>query len=325
MHHVAQFDGLVGLHRPQDVLVVKDAQDLIHVVLVHRQPGKAALDEIPQDIGRLRTDVHGVNLGSGDHHGSHGRVCEIEDAVDQLFLGFVEDPLGRALPDQRLDLFLGDEAGGSGVLAPEDPQDPVAGAGQQLYQERRTSGDGVDGKRHEERDPLGKAQRQGLGHQFAEDQAQIGDGQDHDEDGGVVAPGLGIGDRQRLDLRLQELDGPGASDGGGQGAHESDTDLDRGQKPVGLLLEPVQGRRRARALAFDAVGTRPARGDYGDLRGREETVGQDQQEDDRCTQPYAVKHENNLPSGMPGRKRALKNHATGRAGRGDSPRTFSLA
>jgi hypothetical protein len=62
-----------------------------------------------QDLGGRSRDVQPPDLQARRHDLPDGGIRELEDVVDQLFLGLLEDPLGRALADEISHVFFRDE------------------------------------------------------------------------------------------------------------------------------------------------------------------------------------------------------------------------
>ncbi len=69
--------------------------------------------------------VQGIDIGAGHHDLLDRTVHEIEDAVDQLFFGPVEDALKPPLFQQHLDLVLPDHL--VGLLQFQHPHDKIRG------------------------------------------------------------------------------------------------------------------------------------------------------------------------------------------------------
>ena len=124
----------------------------------------------------------------------------------------------------------------------------------------------------------GLCRASGLRHQFADDQRQVRDGPDDDGEGDRL--GVGRDGRIRGEARGQLLGERGAAVRAGEDADQGDAHLDRRQELGGVGGD---AQRRSRALVAGVgplLQAHAAGGDDGDLRHREDTVGDEQEEDD---------------------------------------------
>ena len=101
------------LEGPEHVLGVDDPGDVVLRALVGRDPREAALHDEPAHLAGRRVGIEGEDLGARHHDLAHRGVGQVEDPVDDVHLGLVQDPLLPTLPGQVPDLLLGDEAAGA--------------------------------------------------------------------------------------------------------------------------------------------------------------------------------------------------------------------
>ena len=155
-------------------------------------------------------------------------------------------------------------------LRPKQPEDQGAGPVEQPDERRGRDRQPPHRPRHDDRDRLGRAKRELLGHQLADDQRQEGDEDDDDAEADRLR-GLGLEteNTQALGHRAAEA---GARISAGQNADQRDPDLHGRQEAARI------GRQCERALRAAAAGLgagaqpRLARRDDRQLAHREHAV-----------------------------------------------------
>ncbi len=182
----------------------------------------------------------------GRHQNARRPIAKAHDAGDHLaFLGFQNAALMR-LGQKDMHLFLG-HAVFAGAALTQQPQHDAARPVQEPHQRR--ADDRQHGHRggHADRHAFGIAQGHLLGHQFADNQADIGDGQDHAAHAQKLGPVLDHA------LRHQPVFQPQAQRRARQRArqhtHCGDADLHRGQEPPRILGQ-AQGQPCPAAFRF---------------------------------------------------------------------------
>ena len=135
-------------------------------------------DLVPDDVVRIVL-VDEDDFRARSHQVAHGQLIEIERAVDDVALDLVERAGAEALLHQTAHLILGDGRVGPGFHS-EQPQQHLGGLAEKRDERRGEHREPVHEFRHAERDAFRIAQADALGHQFADDERQIGDG-DHDQ------------------------------------------------------------------------------------------------------------------------------------------------
>ena len=128
---------------------------------------------------------------------------------------------------------------------------------------------------------FGEVEGQRLGHQLADDDRDQRDEERHDHEGDRVR---GFGDEGKL--RGQQPDQAGESrrerhraNGARQKAEEGDRDLDRGEKPPGVLDQPPRRAGRSVPVIGKLVQTVALDRDEGHLAGGEEAADEDEDDD----------------------------------------------
>ena len=128
------------------------------------------------------------------------------------------------LRKHRADFLVRDPLARIALLA-EQPEHQLAGHVQEPYKRRPDLGDQDHGRRHAGGDRFRSPQRDLLRHQLADDQRQIGDGDDNGADAQGIRPVV------RQPLQFKPVGEPGtegrAGEGAGKDADQGDADLDR--------------------------------------------------------------------------------------------------
>jgi hypothetical protein len=160
----------------------------------------------------------------------------------------------------------------------KQPQNAAAGNIEQPDQRRADLRQDGHGRRHPDGDAFRIAQRDLLGHEFADDQRTIGDeGDDHADAERVGDIGGNAGRNQRAGQAKAER---GARKGAGKHADQRDADLDCGQE-----LSRIGAERQSAAGALDVAvdhGFEPGgpRRHDGKLGHRQEAVDADEDDHD---------------------------------------------
>ena len=205
-----------------EVLFMDDAHDVVHVLVVHRQAGVAALREGGGDLlhGGGVLHRHDVHPGGEDVPGL--QVAELDGGADQLALVLVQAALVLRLGHHGDQLLLGD----AGVLGgAEDQVQQLLPLGEeevqrpQDQQEHPEYGGGEHGK------ALRMLLGQALGGDLAEDQHH--QRQHHRGDGGAVR-GVQLGEEHR-------------AHGGRGDVHDVVADEDGGDQPV-VVVRQLHGQ-----------------------------------------------------------------------------------
>ena len=213
----------------QQILLVNHAQRIIDVALARHHDSRigAGANLFTQHLfGVVQGDPE--HVVAGGHRHPHRTVAQAQDFLDHHLL-FGLDQAGRgAFGQDGRHLFLG-HVRAIAILDAQQLENAGGGGGQQ--QDERLQHDRQLGDRpgHLGRHRLGEDQRQALGHQFADDQRDIGDAHDHHggrEEFGVL--------RQRREGDFQNAiqlarDGR-LTIGARQNADQGDAHLDRGQE-----------------------------------------------------------------------------------------------
>ena len=213
----------------QQVLLVHQAQRVIDVVLARHDDARigAGADFLAHHLlGVVQSDPE--HLVARRHGHPHRTVAQAHDLLDHLLL-FRFDQAGRgALGQNGRHLFLG-HVRSVAILDAQQLQNARGRGGQQQDEGLQHDRQRRDGLGHLGRHRLGEDQRQALGHQFADDQRDIGDAHDHHggrEEFRVL--------RQRREGDFQNAiqlarDGR-LTIGARQNADQGDAHLDRGQE-----------------------------------------------------------------------------------------------
>ena len=97
------------VHALQQILRVEDADDVVGVAFVDRDPRVAGLDDRLEGLVERRVGRDRDHVGPRHHHLAHDGVAELEDRVDQLALFLLDLLLFLGDVDQVSDLVLRDE------------------------------------------------------------------------------------------------------------------------------------------------------------------------------------------------------------------------
>ena len=223
-------------------------------------------------------EVHPAHAQAWRHQIVDALVAEPEDAIDDLALGGLHDPRLSPLPDQDGDLLLRDSRVGRG-LHPEHAQDGAGGEAEEADQRARHARQPAHRARYQRGDRLGVAERQLLGHQFADDQREVGDDGDRDPEADLVAVGgqAGYPRDAAPDRGPQAV----ATECAGEDADQGDADLHRGEEAAGVVRQVERGLRARIARLGAPLQADLSGGGDGEFGHREDSIGDDQQEQQR--------------------------------------------
>ncbi|MNE53699.1 hypothetical protein D3C80_1484390 [compost metagenome] len=181
------------------------------------------------------------------HGHAHGAVAQTQDLLDHLLLFRLNQTRRGAFGQNALDLFLSDVRTVA-VLDAHDLEDARGRGRQQQDEGLHRQGHGRDRRRHFRGDGLGEDQGQALGHQFADDQRDIGDQHDHQGRRGDLGIG-GEGREAGFQDAIQLARDGRLTIGARQNADQGDADLNRRQE-LCRLLRQLEGSTRPAIPAF---------------------------------------------------------------------------
>ena len=239
---LAWIEHAAGKDRRQHVACLDDADHDVDAAIAGRQARMLGLHQQFADGALIGLQIDPVDLGARRHHRAHGAVAKPHDAGNHAPLVGFDGAVMLGLGNQHLDLLVGHLLFAFAALA-EQPQYGAAGNVEQEDQRRRNGGEDGHRRRHPGCHAFGIAQGDLLGHQFTDDQREIGD------DGNDNADAERIGDAFANARRGQEDRQPvakrGAGEGAGKDADQGNADLHRRQEFARVLSQAqVHGRRR---------------------------------------------------------------------------------
>ena len=234
-----------------EILLMDDADDIVDVLVVHRQAGIPVLSE---DLGDL---LHGVGvLHRHDVHPGgedllHLQVVELDGRPDKAALMLVQAALALRLVHQSDQLLLGNAA--VRRFAEHLGQQPLPLGKQEVQRGKdRTEHPQQRGGKHGK--PLGGLLGQALGGDLAEDQ-------DHH--------GQHNGGHGRSSHLINQVDKEYRADGGGHVVDDVIADKQGGEQLVVVLRQSQGTGRPLVASVCPALEPHPVQGGKGGLRGRE--------------------------------------------------------
>ena len=284
VHARPRIERLAGHHPFQQVLGMDDALDRIDIAVADGEARVAAAGNATANLLEVGGKVEPDDVDARRHDRADRPVGQPQHAIDHVPLGGLEDAGVGPLLDHRLDFLLGDRR-----LAvtgkTEDPQHRLARDAQQPH--RRCSHPGQQRHRrcHPHRHRFGIGQGDPLGHEFAQDQREVGDDDNHRQE----RQGFGeAGNRwKRCQPAGQGLRQRRAAEGTGENADQGDADLHGGEEAAGIVGKPQRSRRAVAALLDELLQPGPPRGHECQFGHREEAVEQDQQDNDRYVEQDA--------------------------------------
>ena len=196
----------------------------------------------------------------------------------------VEDALLAPFLDQVLDLLLRDEGPRRRKSRiPKRASTPRVEAVSTTTTQRERRAMTLSGQDTRRATVSREPEGQGLGHQLAQDQLDVDDGEADQERRLEGAAGRRRPRARRSKAGLEVAAGDVAAQHPGQGAHDRDADLDRGQEPVHVVLEALHPPGGPAALRDQGLDPAPAGGDDRDLAAGEEAVPEQAERGSRCT------------------------------------------
>ena len=145
---------------------MNEADDVVEVALVDRQPRVTVLLEDPHDVLERRALVDGHHVGARHHHLADRLVADLDDAMDHVVLLLLDHALLLRYVEKGDELFLSQERGLGRAPAGECSRDDGHGPQHRVEKSRHP----VDRARRGKRDPLRVSDRKGLGRDLGEQQ-----------------------------------------------------------------------------------------------------------------------------------------------------------
>ena len=229
----------------------------------------------------------------GRHQAARRPVGDPHDAGDHLAFGAVHGARAFGLGDDQANLLVADPARLASGL-PEQGQHQLARPVEHPDQRGGDAGDDPHHRGHARGDLFRRAQGDLLGHQFADDQRQIGDRHHHRPDTDRLREGgrhAGL-DQACGEARTQRRAGEGAR----KDADQRDADLHAGQEAAGILGQPDGRRGPLAALVGQQLQPRGAGRDDGQFGHRQKAVDQRQQNDDRNLEVHGLQLSPDVPA-----------------------------
>ena len=156
-----------------------EADDVIEIAFVDRQPREAGHRHGAEDFIGRRIDVHRVEIDPRPHDVADGAVAEPQRAEGEFLFERLDDAFGRAGIDQVFDIVERD-----GRLChrvqPHHPQHCAGRLTHQPDQRPANGGDELHNRRDEDGDTFCSVQRDALRHQLAKDQRNISEACDEE-------------------------------------------------------------------------------------------------------------------------------------------------
>ena len=259
--------GFAGVEQP--IAGVQDADDVVGVLLIHRETGQAGgLDGLRDLLRRVVHPQH-HHVGAVDHHVPGGHVVKFEDVLDHLLLTGLDGAFLLADVHHHADALLRYLIVLLVGVDMYQTQHGICGDSQQPDERPHDGGQ----ERHH---PAGEAGHllallhgHPLGYQLAEDQREEGEDNGDQDNGQGVHRGLGGGGQgilggEPLGQAAGQVVG---GEGGAQKARQGDADLDGGEKPGGLLHDVQETGSLFVALLGLVADHRLIEGDDRDFRG----------------------------------------------------------
>ena len=232
-------------------------------------------------------DVDPVDFRAWGHQFAHGSLGKPDNALQHLVLFVFDDAAARGFGEQHVQFFGGDGALAGRAHAQQADEDP-RGRIEQPHQRRSHFCQQRHRTCHDDGNGRGSAQGDLLGHQLADDKAQIGRHDNHCGEAGLFGPACGNAEQlEALPYRPAEArSGIGACDDPDQ----RDPDLHGGeelprlgsqlQRDLGATVALLRGRAQPRG---------PCRND-GQFAHGENAVEHDQPCDDQQVGPWKRCH-----------------------------------
>ena len=235
----------------------------------------AALRRIER-CGQRRGRVEPEHVGARHHDRGQRPVVEQKDVAHHLVLVGLDDAGAHALLQAGVDLGLGDSLHG-GVVDAQQLERGLGGVGEQPDEGLGRLGHQRHGARDPARNGFGVDLADALGHQFAKDDGDEGDDQDHQHRRGDAGRALGQAPAKQDGGQVVAV--RGLAHDAVEHADRGDAHLHRGQK-LGRVVHQLE---RGLGAAVAAFGQRQqarlaARG-QGQLRHGKSAIEQNQKQD----------------------------------------------
>ena len=257
-----------------------EADHVVVAVLEHRQPRVRHLGRDRGGRGHRGLRVQEDHLGARHQHLADLPFPGVEHLAHDLPLVLAER---LRAGHQVAQLLLGHGLAAEAGVAAEDGDHPVGRHGQQPDDRPGQRRDPVQERRGQQGQPRRPLQREPLGREFAQHQADERDAHGHDDERQRRRPARRhvLADQPRLEESGQGRGAVGAGDQGGQGY----ADLHGGEEPG-----RVAGQPRGALAALAPLGQRSdlalAERNEGHLRTREESPDAHDDHDDEDVQEY---------------------------------------
>ena len=272
-HLIAQLLCRVFQGTGQPLAGVDHAHDVLDTPLHHREAGVVGLFDAVEVVGKRIVHVQKHDVGARHHERANLAVVQAEHVAHHGVLVRL-DHTGRGAFDQHgVDLFFGDRRA-FGFFHPHGAQQTACGGRQEPHKGLGRHSQHVDGSGHQTGKGFGVGLADALGHQLADHDREIGDGQHHKAGGGVARQGLRHAHRnqphrQRARQSRFTHDTVEHADGG-------DADLDRRQKTGGVFAQFDSGGSTAVALIDEFLQPGLAGGDQGNLGHGKQAIETDE-------------------------------------------------
>ncbi|MNK88333.1 hypothetical protein D3C87_1082930 [compost metagenome] len=247
LEHRRQLGTLATQAAGQQLTRADHAQNVVHPPPDHGKARVVRFLDPAQVLFLGKANVQIDHIAARHHQRGQLAIIEPEHVAHHRVLVTLDDTGLRAFHKQRVDLFFGH--GRAAIrLDAEQPQHQARGAAQQLDERRGCRGKERDRACHRARDGLRRQLAEPLGHQFAQDNREIGQSGHHDGRGGIA--GRRLRQAQACEPFAERRRQRGFPDHAVQHADGGNADLDGGQEPRGVLSE-LDGLYRATVAVFN--------------------------------------------------------------------------
>src|SRR5512132_1560487 len=155
----------------EDVLREDDPDDVVEILVEHRDPGVAVFEHERLYVAEGRYVLDRDHVRSRDHDLADDRVAELEDGVDQLLLPLLDHAFFGCDLGGRAELLLGDVGA---FLQPLAGHQHVGEHEERLRERPEDACEEHDRRRDHERHPVGAFDREGLRRHLGEHEQQQG-------------------------------------------------------------------------------------------------------------------------------------------------------
>ena len=247
-----------------------------------------AFDHAVQSLVEGEIGGQGKNIGARDHDFADGNAVEFDGVVDHLFLRLGNLAELAAGGDDEFE-FVGrvDGATAAGFAGAEKSQNQAAGA---AHEEKHRAGESekrLHGRGHGEGNLLGALQGKSLGHEFAEQDVQVGDQAEGDDDGDAVGVNRGVRDFVNETEGFDQAGHHGFADPAESQADDGDAELHAVHDFIEMLMQALHDAGADASGLDELLDAGIAHADQGEFRGREKRVRCHQEKD----QEHAEQHE----------------------------------